>query len=75
MIRLHPNELPNPYADLQRRINEDSRASQRQIAGMRADLASLRVYLADADAYDPDTLREMRAREARLLALIGDSHE
>lgn len=39
---------------------------------MRAELADLRVYLADADAYDPESLREMRAREARLLALIGD---
>lgn len=42
------------------------------LAELRADLAELRVYLADAKAYDPDALREMRAREARLVSLIGD---
>jgi len=45
------------------------------IAELRAELADLRVYLADADAYGPDILREMCAREARLVSLTGDSDE
>lgn len=44
-------------------------------AAMRDELADLRVYLADADAYDPESLRRMRAREARLVSLIGESDE
>ena len=55
--------------------NPNGPTERPDFADLRADLNTLRGYLADADAYDPDTLREMRAREARLVALIGDSHE
>ena len=39
----------------------------------RAELALVREHI--PEALTPDALRELRAREARLVSLLGDDHE